>query len=254
MTDNIELPPLPPHDEVRPYITGTRGNPDLYSAHQVRLLLADRARRVPAPIEVSRWRSVAVDGLPPCDGKTVYLGENINGFLCTFNWVNPDGCCLQGLGDALTAQFSGLEWWTEAPTRAALPASTLVGEPLREFLGKLVRAEWMVWAVEQPSPKPSWLTPWDELTEPEREVDRRIGERLWNFSHVRDGANLSPVGEPAGFWLAPMEPESTICSAGRSVLVRGADGERVCLDTNEMAEAFIAARDSWLARSKPQED
>ncbi len=57
---------------------------------------------------------------------------------------------------------------------------------LREFLGKLVRAEWVKWAREQPSPKPSWLQSWDELTEPEREVDRRIGEAIWRFSYVRD--------------------------------------------------------------------
>lgn len=53
---------------------------------------------------------------------------------------------------------------------------------VREFLGKLVRFEWVEWAREQPSPKPSWLKPWEELTEPEREVDRRIGERIYRFA------------------------------------------------------------------------
>jgi hypothetical protein len=57
-----------------------------------------------------------------------------------------------------------------------------VNTELREFLGKLVRAEWMKWASEQSSPKPSWLVPWDGLSEPDREVDRRIGEAIWNFS------------------------------------------------------------------------
>jgi hypothetical protein len=42
----------------------------------------------------------------------------------------------------------------------------------------MVRDEWIAWAREQPNPKPSWLTPWEELTEPEREVDRRIGVRV----------------------------------------------------------------------------
>lgn len=50
---------------------------------------------------------------------------------------------------------------------------------IREFLGRLVRLEWMDWAREQPVCKPSWLVPWDELSEPEREVDRRIGERIY---------------------------------------------------------------------------
>lgn len=53
----------------------------------------------------------------------------------------------------------------------------------REFLGKIVRMEWEAWAREQPNPKPSWLTPWAQLTEPEREVDRRIGERIHDMVH-----------------------------------------------------------------------
>lgn len=48
----------------------------------------------------------------------------------------------------------------------------------REFLGRLVRKVWIDWAREQPSPKPSWLVPWDGLSEPDREVDRRIGEQV----------------------------------------------------------------------------
>lgn len=49
----------------------------------------------------------------------------------------------------------------------------------REALGKQVRSVWIKWAREQSSPKPSWLLSWDELTEPDKEVDRRIGETLW---------------------------------------------------------------------------
>lgn len=48
----------------------------------------------------------------------------------------------------------------------------------REALGRRVREVWTAWAREQPSPKASWLVPWEDLTEPEREVDRRIGEAL----------------------------------------------------------------------------
>lgn len=44
----------------------------------------------------------------------------------------------------------------------------------------------MAWAREQPDPKPSWLLPWEELTEPEREVDRRIGHQLYALG-VADG-------------------------------------------------------------------
>lgn len=46
----------------------------------------------------------------------------------------------------------------------------------RERLGRLVRAAWVEWAHEQPDPHPSWLTPWDQLSESGKEADRRVGE------------------------------------------------------------------------------
>lgn len=59
-------------------------------------------------------------------------------------------------------------------------------EQIRERLGREVREVWIAWAREQPDPKPSWLAPWEELTEAEREVDRRIGHRLY-AQGVADG-------------------------------------------------------------------
>jgi len=52
-------------------------------------------------------------------------------------------------------------------------------ENLRENLGKKVREEWILWAKEQPNPKPSWLVEWDALSEPDKEVDRRIGVAIY---------------------------------------------------------------------------
>lgn len=48
----------------------------------------------------------------------------------------------------------------------------------REALGRRVREVWIAWAKEQPNPKPSWLVPWEGLSELDREVDRRIGETI----------------------------------------------------------------------------
>lgn len=48
----------------------------------------------------------------------------------------------------------------------------------RDLLGELVRDAWVDWAEKQPNPKPSWLVPWSELNETDREVDRRIGDAL----------------------------------------------------------------------------
>ena len=55
---------------------------------------------------------------------------------------------------------------------------------IREDLGKMVRKVWIDWVKEQPNPKPSWLKAWDELSEPEKEVDRRIGQTLFDFGKV----------------------------------------------------------------------
>lgn len=68
----------------------------------------------------------------------------------------------------------------------------------RETFGREVRAEWVAWAREQPNPKPSWLKPWEELTEPEREVDRRIGTRLHALGVLDEAraAGTCELGEP----------------------------------------------------------
>lgn len=52
--------------------------------------------------------------------------------------------------------------------------TAIVTDP-REPLGRVVRETWVDWAREQPDPKPSWLTPWDQLDAGQREVDMRIG-------------------------------------------------------------------------------
>jgi hypothetical protein len=49
----------------------------------------------------------------------------------------------------------------------------------RELVGRLVRQVWVQWAREQPDPKPSWLLPWEELDDGQREADMRIGAMLF---------------------------------------------------------------------------
>ncbi len=68
----------------------------------------------------------------------------------------------------------------------------------REELGRIVREVWVKWAKEQSNPKESWLKPWEELTEPDKEVDRRIGEKLWQTGYIEAsslGSNSSEPGE-----------------------------------------------------------
>lgn len=47
--------------------------------------------------------------------------------------------------------------------------------PLREELGKAVRLAWVRYCQETGDTKPSHLAPWEELSEWDREADRRIG-------------------------------------------------------------------------------
>jgi hypothetical protein len=57
----------------------------------------------------------------------------------------------------------------------------VTGDPAdpRELVGRLVRQVWIEWASEQDDPKPSWLLPWEDLDDGQREVDMRIGEKLY---------------------------------------------------------------------------
>jgi len=48
----------------------------------------------------------------------------------------------------------------------------------RDALGRIVREAWVKWAKSQPDAKPSWLVPYDFLTETEKEADRQIGEAV----------------------------------------------------------------------------
>lgn len=49
----------------------------------------------------------------------------------------------------------------------------------RDALGKQVREVWRKWARTQPNPKESWLVPYEELSETDKEADRMIGEALF---------------------------------------------------------------------------
>ncbi len=45
----------------------------------------------------------------------------------------------------------------------------------RDYLGKIVRNIWIEWAESQPCPKQSWLVPYENLSEADKEADRMIG-------------------------------------------------------------------------------
>ena len=63
----------------------------------------------------------------------------------------------------------------------------------RDTLGRMVREAWVRWALTQPAPKPSWLLPYDKLSEPDKEADRQIGEAIakWTVIHYEARAALA---------------------------------------------------------------
>lgn len=124
------------------------------------------------------------------DAQTFPLYEFTTLMMSSDPW--PVSCVGHGDGrDSLIAlanseaQKLGFTDWLDAYHNLhspAAPAQPPAPEPQgvvdREALGREVRRIWIEWAREQPNPKPSWFVPWDELAEPDREVDRRIGEQI----------------------------------------------------------------------------
>jgi hypothetical protein len=64
----------------------------------------------------------------------------------------------------------------------------------RDALGRIVREAWVAWAREHPTPKPSWLAPYDDLNEADKEADRRIGEAV--AARVSSGSVEARTTEP----------------------------------------------------------
>jgi len=52
----------------------------------------------------------------------------------------------------------------------------------REELGKLVRRVWVEYCLEIGDTKPSHIAPWEELSEADKEADRRIGVALYDLA------------------------------------------------------------------------
>jgi len=91
----------------------------------------------------------------------------------------------------------------------------------REFLGRVVREAWVKWAQQQPNPKPSWLVPYDELSEPDKEADRQIGEAVtqWVLSIK------SATWEVA---TAPQQPAQSAEQDERAAFVPYYEGVEIC--------------------------
>lgn len=64
----------------------------------------------------------------------------------------------------------------------------------RDWLGLLVRDAWIRWAKMQPNPKASWLVPYGDLPETDKEADRMIGEAIYNLERAAASPAATAVG------------------------------------------------------------
>jgi hypothetical protein len=110
----------------------------------------------------------------------------------------PDACskCLGWKRVANDDDQTPWKYWAELPSPNNLsvqlglvypvtcPTCLGTGRDIRETLGRVVRDAWIAWAKEQKETKDSWFSPWEELGEPFKEADRRIGMAVLDFLHA----------------------------------------------------------------------
>ncbi len=57
-------------------------------------------------------------------------------------------------------------------------SDTLLDTLMRDYLGKIARQAWIAYCRKTGDTEPSHLTPWEDLSEWEKEADRTIGEAI----------------------------------------------------------------------------
>lgn len=118
---------------------------------------------------------------PFCGGEAQLAVGSPGGFFVTHS-CGWDGFASEMFGYRYSSEAEAIAAWN----RRAPSPDMREGLPLdRETLGRMVREAWVRWALTQPAPKPSWLVPYDELSEPDKEADRQIGEAIakWTMIH-----------------------------------------------------------------------
>ena len=92
--------------------------------------------------------------------------------------------------------------WARMRRKAALLDDLLNGNrelpfsPPYDDLGVAVRDAWVTWACSQPNPKQSWLVPYDQLEERDKQADRMIGMQVARWTLIMEAARLSDVLDP----------------------------------------------------------
>jgi hypothetical protein len=132
------------------------------------------------------------DGAPDTEGPAYERRMALDTIPCT--------CALKWRQMVRTERELHTAWRKRAEEAEAAPredgARTLPFD--RDELGRLVREAWIKWATAQPNPKPSWLVPYEQLSDADKEADRQIGEAVARWTLIGDAANaaLSRAPQP----------------------------------------------------------
>ena len=134
------------------------------------------------------------------------------------------------------------------------------GRPLpfdRDEGGRMVRETWVRWAQTQPTPKSSWLAPYDALSEEDKEADRQIAETIGRWTLLLDAAARSIDAAEAASTierLSAIEQErdrlrTALIDAGRAA--GGGVADTVSTDFLMHVPAQVTAR---LGRTEQERD
>lgn len=63
----------------------------------------------------------------------------------------------------------------------------------KDDIGRLVRDSWIAYCREIGDDKPSHLLPYDDLSEQDKEADRRIGEAVWTAAIQHTISELNKI-------------------------------------------------------------
>jgi hypothetical protein len=96
----------------------------------------------------------------------------------------------------------------------AKPQAVTLDDAGSEALGRLVRRVWVEFAKTQPNPKPHHLLPWEDLDEPNKEVDRLIGRAV--ATAAIESAFEAVMRQPVS---APDERRAMVAEARRSLRI-----------------------------------
>jgi hypothetical protein len=142
--------------------------------------------------------------------------------------------------------------WRAGHAAGIVKAHSVIQAPDREILGRRVREVWVAWAKEQASPKPSWLVPWEGLSELDKEVDRRIGAELFLIGFAVGKPLTSdalPVGKPLASDALPQATDDEVERIGEDAYEK-AWGRSSC--ENSRRKAFRAVAEHVRREQKEQ--